>query len=463
MSITTERKSGGGSSAGRNGILALVAGGLVGVGCLGFLLTKAFRTGQKPQGPARGRGEARIAARAEAARDRAESGVPRMRQEEVGTGYQFDSLGNYVPPKVDGRDLPENQPLVTLEAASGARPAPPPAPPEEGHSWRSDPGDTDPGMARERREARKEERQDLRDTMLGYTTSRTVQWANRRADREGRGGPERAGRTPEEAPSEANARSMERIAALAERAMGEGEAPPPVPMPAEKASQVTPPGEVGDMRINGDGGPAEIVREGKFLDCVTINRVESDLAESPVMAQVARDFVSLDGRRVLVPAGAKVYGTAGRVQSLQQARLYVRFHKIVFPRRTPEETPKVAYFPSRAFPAMDRQGKLGVRDRLDQHLMLQFGAAVALGVFDGLAAKVESPQAGENPAARDLILARTSQNFNHVADAVIQRYANVVPTVTIREGTKVKVYFTQDVQLSPFMATEDRSWVKGRP
>ncbi len=37
------------------------------------------------------------------------------------------------------------------------------------------------------------------------------------------------------------------------------------------------------------------------------------IADSPVMAQVARDFVSLDGKQVQIPAGAKVYRTAGRV------------------------------------------------------------------------------------------------------------------------------------------------------
>ncbi len=463
MSITTERKSGSGSLGGRNGIIALVAGGLVGVGCLGFLLTKAFRPAPKGPGRPQAPGEARIAARAEAAKDRAESGVPRMRQEEVGTGYQFDALGNYVPPKVDPRDLPENQPLVTLEPVQAARPGPSPPREEGGQPWRQEATETDPGLVRERREARNEERQDLRDSMLGYTTSRAAKWAGRRADREGRGGGDEAPRTAEDAQAEASVRSMERLTALAEKAMGAGGPAAQERMPAETASQTAPPGEVADMRISGGSGATDTVREGKFLDCVTINRVESDIADSPVMAQVARDFVSLDGKQVLVPAGAKVYGTAGRVQSLQQARLYVRFYKIVFPRRNPEETPRVAYFPSRTFPGMDQLGSLGVRDKFNQHLMLQFGAAIALGVFDGLAAKVESPQAGDNPSARDLVMARTSQNFNHVADSVIQRYGNVVPTVTIREGTKLKMYFTQDVMLTPFMATGDLSWMKGRP
>ena len=463
MSITTEKKPRAGGLAGRNGIIALIIGGAVGMGAVGLLLTKAFRPA-RPGAREASAGEAKLAAKGDAVRGQAEAGVSRMRQEEVGSGYQFDPQGNYIPPKVDGRDLPDNQPLVTLEAGNASRRAAPPEA-EAAPSWpksREDSQDTDPALARERREARKEDRQDLQGSMLGYTTSASATWAARRAGREGRDMAEASSQTPEDAQVRTSVRSMERLTALAEKALTEG-VPAAPRMPAETESQPVPPGEVADLRISGGAAPDVLVREGKFLDCVTINRVESDIAESPVMAQVARDFVSLDGKQVLVPAGARIYGTAGRVQSLQQARLYVRFHKLVFPRRTPDETPKVAYFPTRQFPAMDNFGSLGARDRVNRHLTLQFGAAIFLGVFDGLAAQVQSPAAEDNPTARDLVLARTSKNFSSVVDAVIQRYANVVPTVTIREGTKLKCYFTQDVLLTPFMPTGELSWVKGRP
>jgi hypothetical protein len=41
--------------------------------------------------------------------------------------------------------------------------------------------------------------------------------------------------------------------------------------------------EVADMRISGGTGPEVVVmRDGKFLDCVLINRLESDIADSPI-------------------------------------------------------------------------------------------------------------------------------------------------------------------------------------
>jgi type IV secretory pathway VirB10-like protein len=474
MDITTDKKPARGVLAGKAGILAMVLGGLTGIGALGALLDKAFtpaRTAPQAQSP----GEARIASRAEEARSRAEAGVPRMRQEEVGSGYQFDALGNYLAPRVDPKDLPENQPLVSLEPGQGSPAGPIAAgiqepPPSSWRKDRSEDRDTDAGLFKERREARKEDRADLQASMLGYTTSGSARWATRRAEpgaqRAGAAAGEATSLSPEDAQIRANNQSMERLAAVAEKAMTaapEGAPGPAVPrQPAESASQMAPPGEVADMRISGGTGPDVVVREGKFLDCLLINRVESDIADSPVMAQVARDFLTLDGKDVLIPAGARLYGTAGRVESLQQAKLFIKFHKIVFPRRRPEETPKVAFFPSRQFPAMDSLGRLGVGGQVNRHMLLQFGAAIMLGVFDGMAAQVQSPGADDNPTARDMVLSRTSQNFANVVNAVIQRYANVVPTVTLKEGTKLKCYFTQDVALTPFMATRDLSWVRGQ-
>jgi type IV secretion system protein VirB10 len=462
MGITTEKKPGGGVLGVKAGILAMVLGGVTGMACVGGLLYKAF-TPSKAVSRQQSPGEARIASKAEEARSRAEAGVPRMRQEDVGTGYQFDALGNYLPPKVDPKDLPENQPLISIEPAQ-----PSPASriaagiqEEKPRSWREDreeARETDSSLFHERREARKEDRADLQGSMLGYTTSATARWAMRRAER-GEAAAQAAPVTAEEAQVRANNQSIERLATLAERTMAGGQ-DPASKLPAETASQVAPPGEVADMRISGGTGSDVVVREGKFLDCVLVNRVESDIADSPVMAQVARDFLSLDGKDVLIPAGARIYGTAGKVESLQQAKLFIKFHKIVFPRRTEEETPKVAYFPTRRFPAMDSMGRLGVGGQVNRHMMLQFGAAIMLGVFDGLAAQVQSPGFEDNPTARDMVMSRTSQNFANVVNAVIQRYANVMPTVTIKEGTKLKCYFTQDVALTPFMATRDLSWVR---
>jgi type IV secretion system protein VirB10 len=225
--------------------------------------------------------------------------------------------------------------------------------------------------------------------------------------------------------------------------------------PAEREPRLFESGGVGDMRIGGDLGPDETVRQGKFLDCVLVNELRADLVDSPVIAMVSRDFVGLDGRYVLVPAGAKLLGEAGRIQNLQQERVYIKFDRLLFPDQ------RSAYFPVRKVSGVDSMGAVGVAGDVDRHFLLQFGAAVVLGVLDGVGAAVQSPSAGTNPTLRDLVMARASGNFSTVIGGVIQKYANVVPTVTVAAGAKMKVFFAEDVRLSPYLRTRELRWARG--
>jgi type IV secretion system protein VirB10 len=197
------------------------------------------------------------------------------------------------------------------------------------------------------------------------------------------------------------------------------------------------------MRIGGDG-PEQVVRQGKFLDCVLVSEVRADLVESPVIGMVSRDFVSLGGQYVLVPAGAKLIGLAGRVQNLQQARVYIRFDRIIFPDQ------RSAYFPVRKVAAGDGVGSVGIEGDVDRHFGLMFGSAVMLGVVDGMAAAVEGANSSATPAARELIEARTSMNMSQVVAGILSRSGTVVPTVTVEAGTKMKVFFAADVRMTPY-------------
>jgi type IV secretion system protein VirB10 len=225
-------------------------------------------------------------------------------------------------------------------------------------------------------------------------------------------------------------------------------------MPAEQEAQPIAAGAIGDMRIGGDVGPEQVVRQGKFLDCVLVNDVRADLVESPVIGMVSRDFVSLGGQYVLVPAGAKLIGLAGRVQNIQQARVYMRFDRIIFPDQ------RSAYFPVRKLAAGDGVGSVGIDGDVDRHFVLMFGSAVMLGIVDGLAAAVEGANNSATPAARELIAARTSMNMSQVVAGILSRYGNVVPTITVEAGSKMKVFFAEDVRMTPYMRSLDLSWMR---
>ena len=238
----------------------------------------------------------------------------------------------------------------------------------------------------------------LTQSMLAYSTVGSAGWAERRPDRgrdvDEKPGPYAAGQDArEKAADDRVLDMMERLqeGVLAEAAEG-GRGPVPggpsrhALYPAADSPQAFARGGVGDMRIS--SGPEVVVRQGKFLDCATVNELRVDLAESPVVAMVTRNFLSPDGNHVLVPAGAKLLGSAGAVQSLQQARVYIRFDRVIFPDQ------RSAYFPMRQVGATEGSGAIGVPGDVDRHFFLQFGAAIMLGVLDGLTARAHGGAAG---------------------------------------------------------------------
>jgi type IV secretory pathway VirB10-like protein len=426
--------------------------------------------------------ETRLLAKAEEAQLKRQNDAKKLKQADVGSGYQVDPDGNLIGPS-ENADLPQNKALddvvgkrggAEAEIAKGIQVA------KHGRREASDDsayglsgfGRKDDG-AREEKEDKEEkvQRAELEKSMLGYSTVKGAKWAALRPETGEEGESTKKGESKEPSSIERAIGSAEqRLAALKDMA-GNGAGAGAVPgmgggasvgpskggadlMPAEEQAQAFNAGTVGDMRIGGDVGPDQIIRQGKFLDCVIINEVRADLMESPVLGMVSRDFVSLDGEYVLVPAGAKLIGSAGRVQNLQQARVYLRFDRVLFPDQ------RSAYFPVRRLPAVDGAGSVGVEGDVDRHFMLVFGSAVMLGLLDGLAAAVEGASSAATPTARDLIMGRTSMNLSQVVSGILARYGNVVPTITVEAGSKMKVFFAEDVRMSPYMRSRELSWVK---
>ncbi len=435
-----------------------VAAAVLGSG--GVVVWKRFAAAAKPAPVTPTVDETRLLAKADQERMRAANDATKLRQADLASGYQVDVEGNLTGP-ADTRDLPSNKSLDEIEAGGADKAKAEIAKEVRARGAVADRNEGASGGADD-----KAQRADLEKSMLGYSTVKAAKWAARRPDL----GEDREADRAEKGPSKNStsdflADADKRLAALKESPTAAGPQPAGVAgagpsragndlMPAESQAQPLEAGAVGDMRIGGHVGADQTVRQGKFLDCVLVNEIRADLMESPAIAMVSRDFVSLDGTYVLIPAGAKLVGAAGRVQNLQQARVYVRFDRVLFPDQ------RSAYFPTRKLPAVDGRGAVGVEGDVDRHFMLMFGSAVMLGLLDGLAAAVEGANNSAVPTARELIMARTSMNLSQVVSGILARYGNVVPTITVEAGATMKVFFAEDVRMSPYMLARDLSWVR---
>ena len=176
----------------------------------------------------------------------------------------------------------------------------------------------------------------------------------------------------------------------------------------------------------------ERIYEGEFLECVLVTQLRGDLP-GPANAMVAVDMWSRDRQRIVIPRGSRVLGTATAVSQWGQARLGVAFHRLIFP--------DGRYVSLEQFTGLNQVGETGLKDRVNNHYLSVFGAAAAVGVLSGLAAADTAAYGG----AGDRIRAGTGAGMAQQGMAITERFLNRLPTVTIRAGHRVRVYFASDV------------------
>lgn len=229
-----------------------------------------------------------------------------------------------------------------------------------------------------------------------------------------------------------------------------------------RSSFASTPGAVADMRTG--HGAEDLIFEGKYLDCVLTNRIEASYNDSPVVAMVNRDFLSRDGKHVLFPAGTKLIGVAGKVDNWRQERMFISFHRAIFP--GPEQ--RSAWFPERLMPeGMMPDGSAGVAGKINRHFWKMYGAALLFGAIDGFAAYKAgpvqvSPFGAETLTAQQSAVAAASKQFNKVTDRILASYGNMVPTMALPVGTRMKVYFSIDTKVTAFMPSSELNWVRSQ-
>lgn len=198
------------------------------------------------------------------------------------------------------------------------------------------------------------------------------------------------------------------------------------------------PSSLPTARINAVG-PLHRVLEGTVIDAVLTNRLDG-AAAAPVNCLVTNPVYSHSGQHVLIPAGARVLGETRPVQTLGQTRLAVAFHRLLMP--------DGSTVPLDQFKGLNQIGDSGLRDRVNHHFLSTFGAAAAIGLVSGLSQWLGNAAFGIGDGDRTVVIAGSAADATAQASAqVMSRFLNRLPTITIREGHRVKVYITSDLDL----------------
>ena len=173
------------------------------------------------------------------------------------------------------------------------------------------------------------------------------------------------------------------------------------------------------------------IYEGSFLEAVLVTQLSGEFP-GPVLANVSVPFYSADRQRVLIPRGARVVGTVEAVSGADQERLAVAFHRIIWP-----DGRSV----SLEFNGLNPIGESALKDEVNRHYFSMFAAAGAVGILSGLTAIGSNPYAG----GRAGFQAGASQGLGEGAIQILDRFLNRLPTITIRAGHRLRIWFTGDV------------------
>jgi type IV secretory pathway VirB10-like protein len=214
-------------------------------------------------------------------------------------------------------------------------------------------------------------------------------------------------------------------------------ASPAAPEPNKK--ELRPPAAASTGAATVAGGKTYVVFEGTILETVLINRLDGANA-GPIECLVTSDIYSRDRQHLLVPAGSKVLGETRKVEAFGQTRLAVVFHRLLMPD---------GYSVSLdGFKGLNQTGDTALRDQVNNHYLRIFGASLAVGA---IGAAAEAGTGGFlTQSGTDRLRQGFGQSTAQSSAQILDRFLNVLPTITIREGHRVKVYLSGDLTLPDY-------------
>jgi type IV secretion system protein TrbI len=223
---------------------------------------------------------------------------------------------------------------------------------------------------------------------------------------------------------------------VAPRAAGD---PPSVPAAPNTAQAQRRP----EVNIDSASGQPYVLYEGTTLDTVLMNRLDGD-AVGPVKVLVSNPVYSHDRQHVLIPDGTIVLGEAKKIGSAgfgQQRRMAVVFHRLIMPDGYSVDLDQ--------FHGLDQIGEEGLKDKVNNHYLQIFGTSIVLGVIAG-AGEIEEGGGTITTSGSQAFATGASSSVSQSATTILDRFMQIPPTITIREGHRVKVYFMQDMLLPAY-------------
>lgn len=199
------------------------------------------------------------------------------------------------------------------------------------------------------------------------------------------------------------------------------------------------------------GDPANMIAQGKIIDAILETAINSDLS-GILRAVISRDVYAEAGKRILVPKGSRLIGTYDVSVKRGQSRIFIVWNRVL----RPDGVDIVI-----TSPGSDRLGRAGVEGNVDGKYLEIFSNAVlfsSLTVAFAYAAEKAISSEGlserENTSGSvtttgkpsDVAVVEAIDDFGDVVKNVAQEVVDLRPTITIDQGTRMKVFVNKDLK-----------------
>lgn len=179
--------------------------------------------------------------------------------------------------------------------------------------------------------------------------------------------------------------------------------------------------------------PSTTVVQGTLINAVLETALDSTRA-GQARALVTRDIHGFDGTKILIPRGTRLYGTYQSDLAQGQKRADVRWTRLLRP-----DGVTIAL----DSPAADPLGRAGVEGRVNNHIFQRIGNALL-----GTTANIGSALVTRSIVSSSPVVVALPGAGQSVSQVVAPGSAQISPTLTVRQGTRVSVFVQHDLDFS---------------
>lgn len=185
--------------------------------------------------------------------------------------------------------------------------------------------------------------------------------------------------------------------------------------------------------------PSRTLTQGTVLQAVFGGAVSSELPGS-VVATLTRGVYSMDGTRLLLPRGSKLYGAYRADTQLAQTRIMIVWSRVLTPDGLSAQI---------ASAGTDGQGRTGATGRVDTHFGARFGTAALLSVIGIAPVALVSDGDSTNSVQTDLAT-QVGSNLQNATAAALEEYLRITPTIHVDQGSRISAILQRDIVFDDF-------------